>query len=630
MVVETLFEEMHRVFCVRAEDGLYTEAFVQGGYVGLGWLEGIPLSESEDNEDSIRVVLREEYPDESNGTIGQWVPLISCFLREIRPGDWVLTPDRDRSRIYIGKVVSNYFYEENTSAESPYPHRRQVEWCLEPVQRTMLPEAWQRQMYRPPTVFRVDSVDDDDAVRGMGPSMAIVNERPYWFVGADLTDGDQTDRFLRDGIWEVDFEPGHRYTDKINSMQPGDRIAIKSSFRRRRNLPFPSDGRDISTMRIKAVGTVTENMGDGQRVKVDWSPRNDREWHFYTSRNTVWEVWSGQGAWPWAADQLIRFAFEGVQPDYARFLKAWGIGENGEEEEEEDGEETYEPAPHLDLAGLARNLYFPDASHLRDIELLLEEKKQVIFYGPPGTGKTYVARELAKHLADGTEGRVTLVQFHPSYAYEDFVQGYRPISVSGQVSYEIKPGPLMNAADAARGEPDAKHYLVIDEINRGNLAKVFGELYFLLEYRAERARLLYSDRQFSLPTNLYIIGTMNTADRNIALVDLALRRRFYFVEFHPSKEPVDGVLRRYLDKHAADMEWVADVVDEANKRLAAEGRNAADAAIGPSYFMQPNLDDAAVERIWKHSVLPYIEERLFGESDVAATFALATLRSEVE
>lgn len=164
--------------------------------------------------------------------------------------------------------------------------------------------------------------------------MVIVNEqRPYWFVGAVLTDGDQTDRFLRDGIWEVDFEPGHGYSHQINSMQPGDRIAIKSSFRRKHNLPFLSDGRYISTMRIKAVGTVTENMGDGQRVKVDWSPRDDREWYFYTSRFTVWEVRRGHGAWPWAADQLIRFAFDGAKQDYPRFLKAWGIGEEGEGEE---------------------------------------------------------------------------------------------------------------------------------------------------------------------------------------------------------------------------------------------------------------------------------------------------------
>ena len=127
--------------------------------------------------------------------------------------------------------------------------------------------------------------------------------------------------------------------------------------------------------------------------------------------------------------------------------------------------------------------------------------------------------------------------------------------------------------------------------------------------------LQYQDEPFSLPENLYIIGTMNTADRSIALVDLALRRRFYFVEFHPDEEPVKGVLRRWLGKNAPHMEWVAEVVDRANEKL--DDRHA---AIGPSYFMRENLDQGDVQRIWKHSVLPYIEERLFGEGDRLGEF----------
>ena len=287
------------------------------------------------------------------------------------------------------------------------------------------------------------------------------------------------------------------------------------------------------------------------------------------------------------------------------------------------GEIDLPPSPSR-LAELAAQLYFEDTADLENIVVLLKDKKQVIFYGPPGTGKTYVAKALARHLADDDANRVTLVQFHPSYAYEDFVQGYRPTLDDGQLGYELKDGPLLQAAKRAEEEPDADHFLVIDEINRGNLGKVFGELYYLLEYRDEAIRLQYSDRPFSLPGNLYVIGTMNTADRSIALVDLALRRRFYFVKFHPDEPPVKGMLREWLSEHTRGMEWVADVVDKANALL--EKRDAAEAAVGPSYFMQPGLDEAKVERIWKHSVLPYIEERLFGESGVADEFALAKLR----
>ena len=295
--------------------------------------------------------------------------------------------------------------------------------------------------------------------------------------------------------------------------------------------------------------------------------------------------------------------------------------------------QPFPPVPPLpDLQKLATELLLP-VDFLEEIETLLKEKKQVIFQGPPGTGKTYVAQNLAEHLA-GSKERVTLVQFHPSYAYEDFVQGYRPSLLKGQPGFELKDGPLLTAAEQARGMPEEDHFLVIDEINRGNLAKVFGELYFLLEYRDQKMRLLYqTDTRFSLPENLYIIGTMNTADRSIALVDLALRRRFYFVEFHPDDEPIKDLLRNWLQANASDMAWVADVIDVVNKKL----ENDRHVAIGPSYFMGTDdkgnavvRDEASVRRIWKHSVLPYIEEHLFGNLDSMDEWDLNKLRKQTK
>ena len=282
-----------------------------------------------------------------------------------------------------------------------------------------------------------------------------------------------------------------------------------------------------------------------------------------------------------------------------------------------------DPAPPPpDLDALAGDLLL-DPEFLRKVERLLDAKKQVIFQGPPGTGKTFVAQRLAEKLA-AADARVRLVQFHPSYAYEDFVQGFRPTLKGDRAGFELRDGPLVQMAEMARNNPDAKHFLVIDEINRGNIAKVFGELYFLLEYRDHGMQLQYSDSdaKFSLPGNLYIIGTMNTADRSIALVDLALRRRFSFIEFHPDTEPVKGVLGRWLDKNAPDMGWVADVVDRANGKL-----DDREAAIGPSYFMKDGLDEERVERIWEHDVLPYVEEQLYGQPERLKEFDLKTLRS---
>ncbi len=280
------------------------------------------------------------------------------------------------------------------------------------------------------------------------------------------------------------------------------------------------------------------------------------------------------------------------------------------------------PPPTPPLQVLADELFLTEPDDfLENIDELLIDNKQVIFQGPPGTGKTYVAQKLANHLA-GSEDRVTLVQFHPSYAYEDFVQGFRPTLEAGQPNFKLKDGPLRQVARRAERKPYERHFLIIDEINRGQLSKVLGELYFLLEYRDKEMRLQYSDEPFSLPENLYIIGTMNTADRSIALVDAALRRRFAFVDFHPDREPVKGVLRRWLQTKQPEMEWVADVVERANELL----KDDRHAAIGPSYFMKDGLDEDMVERIWKHSVLPYIEERRFGGEEVDEEFDLDRLR----
>lgn len=171
---------------------------------------------------------------------------------------------------------------------------------------------------------------------------------------------------------------------------------------------------------------------------------------------------------------------------------------------------------------------------------LLNDRPQLVFYGPPGTGKTYIAQKLAKHIAGD---KVRLVQFHPWYSYEDFFEGYRPTKGGG---FDLTPGSMRRVVDSAKKNPSVAHVLIMDEMNRGNLAKVFGELYFLLENREEAIELLYGEGDFNLPPNVFIIGTMNTADRSIALVDAAMRRRFALKPLHPSEEPTCSVLRRWL------------------------------------------------------------------------------------
>ena len=278
-----------------------------------------------------------------------------------------------------------------------------------------------------------------------------------------------------------------------------------------------------------------------------------------------------------------------------------------------------EVVQQADLIGLAEKLLV-DVELLEDIVSLLEDKGQVIFYGPPGTGKTYLAQALAEVLAPDESCRA-LVQFHPSTSYEDFFEGYRPAGTGqdGGIRYELAPGPLARMAERASEESDELHVMIIDEINRGNLPRVLGELLFLLEYRDERVQTLYRHEEpFSLPENLWFIGTMNTADRSIALVDAALRRRFHFVPFFPDREPMAGLLGRWLE-HEGEPFWIGRLVDAVNDELKAE-LEGSHLLLGPSHFMKgygssPDTQRERLRRIWEYNIEPFIEDQFFGDPD---------------
>ena len=266
-----------------------------------------------------------------------------------------------------------------------------------------------------------------------------------------------------------------------------------------------------------------------------------------------------------------------------------------------------------------------DQAELAKIVDLLWERKQVILYGPPGTGKTYLATKLARHLTD--DGAVKLVQFHPSYTYEDFFEGFRPEpGGSGTLTFTLRAGPFRDFAEVAADNPSTAYILIIDEINRANLAKVFGELYFLLEYRDESISLQYSpDKEFTLPQNLFLIGTMNTADRSIARIDTAMRRRFAFVELDPRIPPVAGLLSRWLGERQL-LQEAALLLDELNRRI-----EDSDAAIGPSYLMDERIyqRDDGLDRVWQYSIMPLLEDLFYGQRDLAEHYGLPSLRKAV-
>jgi DNA polymerase III delta prime subunit len=233
---------------------------------------------------------------------------------------------------------------------------------------------------------------------------------------------------------------------------------------------------------------------------------------------------------------------------------------------------------------------------------LIGEPKQLIFFGPPGTGKSRAAHNLARALTKSSK-HIRKIQFHQSYGYEQFIEGIRPHLVSGQMSYTIKKGAFVEFCEQARKARTEQFVMIIDEINRGNVSKIFGELMYLLEYREETLPLLYSQEPFSIPSNVTIIATMNSADRSLALVDYALRRRFQFVEFGYQPEVLRG---HYRSNTADDLNICLKFIELINAKIGDPRLQ-----IGHSYFLfrdARNLTKQTLREVWNAQIYPLLQE----------------------
>ncbi len=246
-----------------------------------------------------------------------------------------------------------------------------------------------------------------------------------------------------------------------------------------------------------------------------------------------------------------------------------------------------------------------------------ENKKQIIFQGPPGTGKTWVAKQFAEYLCEDIED-ITLVQFHPSYGYEEFIQGLRPEGSDEGFDFSVKDGVVLQIHRKAIDNPEKKYVLIIDEMNRGNLPKIFGELMYSLEYRADRKdsfnemSLQYSNEKISLAPNIYFFGTMNTADRSIRSIDIALRRRFVFIDCMPDVE----ILKKYYDLGESKNDYGENLYSrfkDLNERLIADLDE--HHQIGHSFFMHDNLSEEILSKTWRRQLKPLLDEYFFDRPD---------------
>ena len=435
----------------------------------------------------------------------------------------------------------------------------------------------------------------------MASSLEINPNRPCWFVNATSRGQDnRSERFQEQGIWEYFEDEVKRdreralYLKHLKSMKPGDGIAIKEVKQVSRDeLGYSIANKIVSRITFSAIGIVTEACKDNKTVGVSWHKADrDRKWYCFTDMSIIWRMDPSEKNW-WRT-HLIHFAFKNEDQDLERMLKHKEFKRHGYKPENGGAGSTCR-SRHLNT----------------------------ILYGPPGTGKTYVTAQRCVEICDGSqkgngaqiferiqelrdEGRVEFVTFHESYGYEDFIEGLRPdpeAGSSGALRLVPVPGVLRRIAKRARRSGDGSPYvLVIDEINRANISKVLGELVTLLEEDKREGKdnelavtLPYSGKKFTLPANLHVLGTMNTADRSIALLDTALRRRFNFKEMPPDPEllkEVDNIdLPNVLRKINERLEWFID----------------RDHVVGHAWLMGAKTKDD-VDLIMREKIIPLIAE----------------------
>lgn len=442
----------------------------------------------------------------------------------------------------------------------------------------------------------------------------------YWLVGAywdDRDPADQTQRFLEEGVWENGYPD--RYTNDVYSMQVNDKIAIKAASTQRLGLPFDAQNRTVSRLTIKAIGTIVANRNDSRTVEVEWDPDfKEKSWYFYTNRNTVWRLRTDPNyRFSEHAIQLRDYVWYGKEQDYDWFMKRW----QSANETDEDSDGVTQPYSIEDLIASGVFLTKPELSQVVE---RLHSKKAMILQGPPGVGKTFLAQKLAYALMGEVDNeRLGMVQFHQSYSYDDFVRGYRP--VAGQAgNFRLQNGVFYEFCRKAMQDPDREYVFIIDEINRGNLSQIFGELLMLIEADKRGPEfalpLVYhspDEPHFHVPQNLYVIGLMNLADRSLAMVDYALRRRFVFVTLKPQYG--SQLFRDWLEERSMDaalVQLIMERMSELNRQIREDPLLGENYQIGHSFFIPRGDDFARLDRNWyegvvRTEIVPLLKEYWF-------------------
>lgn len=449
---------------------------------------------------------------------------------------------------------------------------------------------------------RVPAVDE--------PKVEVVSKRRYWLYSP----GEQAK------FWETFYENGIMgigWDDLGDLSQYGSKADIKAVMKQKYgdDKSYKNDGHALwqfaNEVSVGDIVFAKRGMGAiiGRGVV-------ESDYVFDESRSEFKHIhkvnWTQKGEWEHPGQAVMKTLTDITQyTEYVEKLETLVLGESDSPESDDEPEIQY---PDYSEADFLNEVYI-GAERYATLKGLLLRKKNVILQGAPGVGKTFAAQRLAfSIMGEKDTSRVKIVQFHQSYSYEDFVMGYRPNENGG---FKRAEGPFYKFCKIAENDDERPYFFIIDEINRGNLSKIFGELLMLIEgdKRGERnaLRLLYKDEQFSVPENIHIIGMMNTADRSLAMIDYALRRRFAFFDMEPAFQS-DGFKARQAAIQNPKFDALVSMIKSLNKVIGEDASLGVGFRIGHSYFCTNDIvDDAWLSSVIEYELVPLLNEYWFDE-----------------